>query len=54
MVTRQSLWRIMVDEIRSALPVYLLPLLIVCRALRRGRGFLSCRTIARWLRLHGG
>ncbi|VVE37438.1 hypothetical protein PCE31106_03952 [Pandoraea cepalis] len=54
MVTRQSLWRIMVDEIRSSLPVYLLPLLILCRALLRGRGFPTCRTIARWLRRHGG
>lgn len=53
MVTRQQLWRIVADEIRIALPVYLLPLLIVSRALVRGRGLPSCRAISRWLRRRG-
>ncbi|VVE37321.1 hypothetical protein PCE31106_03946 [Pandoraea cepalis] len=52
MVILQQLSRIVADEIRSALPVYLLPLLIVRRALLRGRGIPAGRTIERWLRCH--
>lgn len=50
MVTRHQLWRLFIEEIRAVLPIYLLPLIVVVRSVRRRRHLPSWRAIVRWLR----